>query len=121
MRQRIRNWLINTFVIVQITLVGLIALNNALFIHRHILPNGDVVTHAHPYKKSGDTAPFKTHTHTTSELFLLAGLSKLLVVISIAVAIVLSAWFYKQKPGGSESFYTFFLTTLRGRAPPVSI
>lgn len=120
MRQRIRNWIINIFVIVQITLVGLIALNNALFIHRHILPNGDIVTHAHPYKKSGDTAPFKTHTHTTSELFLLAGLSKLLVIFSIAVATVLFARFLKQNTGGSDRSFTLFLSTLRGRAPPVS-
>ncbi len=121
MQQRLNIYLVKAVVILQIALVTMIAVNNTLFIHHHILPNGDIVTHAHPYKKSGDTAPFKTHTHTISEFFLLSGLNDLVVVVSSVAAVILVSHFVKQH---SESIFHITISvhsTLRGRAPPVSL
>lgn len=121
MRQHLNKHLIKAFVILQVTLVTMITLNNALFIHRHIMPNGDVVTHAHPYKKSGDTAPFKTHTHTTSEFFLLSGLNNLVIAVATVFAITLACRFVKQYRQSNPHIIIPFHSALSGRAPPVSL
>lgn len=119
MQKRLNKHLVKAVVILQITLVTMIALNNALFIHHHMLPNGDIVTHAHPYKKSGDTAPFKTHTHTISEFFLLSGLYELMFVISAVTAIIVVSHFVKRHFEGTYHVIFSIHSSLRGRAPPV--
>ena len=121
MRKQLQKYLIHAFVIVQITLVCMITLNNALFIHRHILPNGDVITHAHPYKKSGDTAPFKTHTHTTAEFFLLSGLNNLVFSIAAVFAVLLTFQIVKYNLQRNPHIIVPFHSFSSGRAPPVSL
>jgi hypothetical protein len=49
----------------------LIMLNSVMYRHSHRLPNGKIVSHAHPYKKSSDGSPAKPHEHTDEELALL--------------------------------------------------
>ncbi len=48
---------------------ALIMLNSVMYRHTHRLPNGKIVSHAHPYQKSGDGAT--NHEHTDEELALL--------------------------------------------------
>jgi hypothetical protein len=50
---------------------SLIMLNSVMYRHSHRLPNGKIVSHAHPYKKGTDDAPAKPHEHTDEELALL--------------------------------------------------
>jgi hypothetical protein len=40
-----------------------------VYTHSHILDSGEVILHAHPYDKTNDSAPFKSHHHTQAELF----------------------------------------------------
>ncbi len=50
-----------------------IVVSNTIFIHTHILPDGRVIEHAHPYKSTGknsDSQP--NHHHTSQEFFLLS-------------------------------------------------
>ncbi|WP_448518521.1 hypothetical protein [Rhodoflexus sp.] len=49
----------------------LIMLNSVMYRHSHRLPDGKIVSHAHPYKRSTDEAPAKPHEHTDKELALL--------------------------------------------------
>ena len=60
---------IRLVVLLLIASIGAMVVNNAVFTHSHKLLNGTVVTHAHPFDGSDDPAPFKTHHHTTTELF----------------------------------------------------
>jgi hypothetical protein len=48
---------------------ALIMLNSVMYRHTHRLPNGKIVSHAHPYQKSSDGAT--NHEHTDEELVLL--------------------------------------------------
>lgn len=61
--------------IIPVLLVPVVMLwffNSVNYRHYHKLPDGSVITHAHPYsKKPSDPKPFKTHNHTSAELFLL--------------------------------------------------
>lgn len=44
---------------------------HSVFLHAHILPNGMVITHTHPFDKSSDQQPFKTHHHKYSDLIII--------------------------------------------------
>ncbi len=44
-------------------------ISNKIFnTHIHQLSNGSWVYHAHPYNKTDDSKPIKSHTHTANEL-----------------------------------------------------
>ncbi len=51
--------------------------------HYHLLSNGMLVKHAHPYNKSEKpTAPFSNHHHSDFEFFVLGQLSALSLILS---------------------------------------
>lgn len=48
-------------------------LNSTLNRHIHVLADGYIITHSHPFKKSQDgTSPLENHKHSKQELLLLA-------------------------------------------------
>lgn len=53
---------------------GMLILNKAIFLHSHKMDNGMVIFHSHPYNKSNDTQPFKSHLHSDAELVFLENL-----------------------------------------------
>lgn len=48
----------------------LMLFNGIVFRHAHRLPNGRIITHAHPFWPDGK-GPLQTNTHTSNELLLL--------------------------------------------------
>lgn len=48
-----------------------IVVNNTIFIHTHILPDGRVIEHAHPFKAAGKNSDSQPNHHHTSPEFLL--------------------------------------------------
>jgi len=56
---------------VLLVLFGLLTINNTIYQHRHILPDGTVIIHAHPFKTNPDGSPVK-HTHTANEYIILS-------------------------------------------------
>jgi len=57
-------------------LIGLLTINNALFIHTHFFLNGQTKTHAHPFNSNDN------HSHTQGELFFLSNLMLLFMLIA---------------------------------------
>jgi hypothetical protein len=56
------------FAIALVSIVGLLTINNALFLHMHRLANGSLVVHAHPFSKSNQTdSAAKSHQHSKVE------------------------------------------------------
>ncbi len=47
-----------------IGLMGLMIINKVIFLHSHVMKDGTVVTHAHPYKSASDSKPLNSHQHT---------------------------------------------------------
>jgi len=98
--------------------------NQAANWHYHILPNGLVVEHAHPFKKNHfPGTPFQQHHHTDLELSLLS----LLYDISALTLLVLVASSLFMQFGDSLSgsyFFLFIPQTVTSsrllRAPPGS-
>lgn len=66
-------------------------ITNALYLHSHRLPDGSVITHAHPFNKTQDKSPYKHHRHTQVELFLLNHLQLLFGGAMLLFLLVLSA------------------------------
>ncbi len=100
--------------------VGLLVVNNVVFIHAHKLSNGEVLVHAHPYNKSQDPAPFKKHDHSSKELFHIAHFQLLFFIAVFSIfSIILTGlrniYFYNT-PAIRFNCYL----SLKGRAPPMS-
>jgi hypothetical protein len=76
---------IKLIAITLIVVVGIHSLNSYFYTHRHLLDDGTIITHAHPFNKSTDANPFKTHTHTTEELTFLATLIYFLPAVTLSV------------------------------------
>lgn len=86
--------------------------------HAHILGNGQVVVHAHPYNKSQDAAPFKKHQHSAPEFIQLSQL-QLLFLVSLFVA-VLTAYSRPVHFGCKQFRYDqSFYGRRQGRSPPL--
>ena len=70
--------------------------NNIVYIHSHLLGDGTIVIHAHPFNKSGDKEPFKAHFHSDAHFSAIQHLSVLFfTVAAIAfLAIEVSGYFY---------------------------
>ena len=89
MKNYFKNIIKRIIAIALLIIVLAISINNSLFIHSHILPDGEVIQHAHPYNTSENPeSPFKTHHHSSFEILLLNNLFSFLWIIIAAVFIV---------------------------------
>lgn len=75
-----------------------ITVNNVVYLHSHILSDQTVITHAHPFDKSADNTPFKTHHHSNFEYTLTQGFGFFLIgaVLSITCYSVIKRVQYYQ-------------------------
>jgi len=105
--------------ICMIGIIGLLIINNVMFLHSHKLVNGNIVIHAHPYNKSNDSAPFKSHHHSKTELIYLTNL-QLLFIFTLLSFIVLDVAKKKSYVVINQQFYPqSFKILYQGRAPPL--
>lgn len=101
-----------------IGVVLLLTLNKTRYVHSHILDNGTVITHAHPYEKGGNDTPFPPHHHHNSQLLIFSMFSFLpLVFFSFAFTLILkkTIFFRELKVRVHSSTCPRFIL---GRAPP---
>lgn len=119
MKAVIKNITRKVAIICMICIIGLLTINNAMFLHSHILDNGNFVTHVHPYDKSNDSAPIKSHHHSKTELIFLKNL-QLLFLFTLIFFIVLDVAKKKSYFVINRVFYTQGYEILYlGRAPPL--
>lgn len=102
-----------------IAFMGLLLANKGIYTHTHKLINGYVYTHAHPYNKTTDAQPYKTHHHTKAQISFFNSLnilffSAFFVAISIPVIKNKQALFEIKK-----RYLQLFIYSNFGRAPPV--
>ncbi len=99
--------------------VGLLIVNNVVFMHAHKLSNGKIIVHAHPYNKSQDSAPFKKHNHTSKELFHISHIHLLFIGTLFFIFSVLQ-FIHKNIYLYNSPFTRFiYYFNLKGREPPV--
>jgi hypothetical protein len=103
-----------------IGIMGLFIANKAIFLHVHKLADGTIIEHAHPYDKSNDSKPYKSHHHSNAEFLFFQNLEILFLIVFLTLALV--AFVKKEK----VSFKLITEHTLiciifhKGRAPPIS-
>ncbi len=117
-------FLYKLFFIALIPAVLFLFYNQKTNTHYHILDNGQVIEHSHPYKNSATPgSPYQEHEHSSSELIFLSLLSEITGAF-ILLAILISALnkklvFYISQV---QDIYvkSVYLLTDKKRGPPVT-
>ena len=120
MRLTVRNIIIKTTTLLIIGIMVLFIINKAFFLHNHKLNDGTIITHAHPYNKSNDSKPYKSHYHSDTEFLFFQHLETLFLLVSSTIAIII----FVRKEKKSFKLITkqslIFINLSKGRAPPIS-
>ncbi len=120
MKTTYRNITIKSIAFIMIAVMGLLIANKSIFLHSHKLDDGTITQHAHPYDKSGDSKPYKSHHHTNAELLFFQNLEILIIVAFLAYVL-----FTLRKKAKNSSRYVIkqrlaYLNLHKDRAPPIS-
>lgn len=60
--------------LLMLSVVCILLANKIIFTHSHRTIDGIIITHYHPFNKSNDTEPFKSHHHSNAEFYVLENL-----------------------------------------------
>jgi hypothetical protein len=111
---------INTIIIGMIGIMGMLVINKSVFMHTHKIDENTYVIHSHPYNKSKDSEPYKSHHHTKAEFLFIQNIQNLFPLFFLTVTFSL---FTKKTYSYFETksvFISTFIFIKKGRAPPVS-
>lgn len=103
-----------------VSIMVIIIVNQAVFTHSHLLSNGQIISHAHPYDKNNDTKPFKSHHHTKSVILFFENIKILFPVIFLLLTTSMFLQKAKYFLIPSDKIYTVGILIKKGRSPPVS-
>lgn len=93
--------------------------NQTFFLHTHKLPDGTIITHAHPYNKTTEHTPYKTHHHTSVDFMMLHHINLLFFVV-FAFSLVLAQRMHLVRFAYLvKNNSTYDLSSVFGRAPPL--
>ena len=101
-----------------IVIMGSLLLNQALYTHVHVLPDGSIVSHAHPFQKTQQSDKGSSHQHSTLEFFLLENLQILFLVGTISMVLISLASEIQKVCVANRKYIPAQLVPLPGRAPP---
>lgn len=87
--------------------------------HIHKLPDGTLVTHAHPYNKSSDSKPIKSHSHASSELILLQNLDFIIPFVFCFFALELILESKSLFKAFRQILLSNYLSLFQNKAPPL--
>ena len=107
-----------TLSILLIVAMAALMINRVVYTHIHVLYNGSVVTHAHPFSKSTEGNPDSSHQHSNTELFLLDQLHNLILFVSAAFILKPFAASTGFSEPATDRLLPAFVPPFPGRAPP---
>lgn len=102
-----------------IAVIAALMINRVVYTHIHVLSNGSLVSHAHPFSKNTEGKSDAGHQHSTIEFFLLDQLD--ILILCVTAAFVLKQ-FSKSSPFTEPSrgpLLTALIPISQGRAPPI--
>lgn len=105
--------------ITMIVIAGLLIANKSIFIHTHILADGTIVCHSHPYNKADNSSSQKTHHHTNFELILFQQLELLFSLMIAIFGLLLTTKRVTKYIGDISLVPRLQALPHNGRAPPV--
>jgi len=71
-----------------VTLYAVQIFNNTFYLHTHVLSNGKVLTHAHPYHKSDDSGSSAMHKHTWEQIVTIENIEVLFPVFFLFLFLI---------------------------------
>ena len=95
--------------------------NNISNKHYHILSDGTVIQHAHPFKNSNSNSPFQNHKHSKTEFAFLTAINNVVTLVALALILITGTLpFIQRKYFEIKSFpkKSLYFKTLKSRAPP---
>lgn len=119
MKQKIKNTLLKYTTLLLVAVITLLCLNQSANIHSHRLSDGTIITHAHPYNKTSDSAPLKSHHHNVQDSITLRNITHLFV--SLFVILTLSLLPLYNRPYNIVICHKIIsdVKHIQGRAPPL--
>ena len=121
MKYFFRNITIKLVADLMIVIMAMLIVNKALFTHSHKTANNTVIVHAHPYNKSTDTNPYKSHLHTNAEYIFLHNLKILSLPGELMLLIFYSICLKKNYPNYRiPAYLKNVILSYSNRAPPSS-
>ncbi len=98
--------------------------NNVDNKHSHILPSGEIIEHAHPYKANNNSHnPVQNHKHTNSFILLLHIINSAISTVLLLLFFILKTNKYLLNVIFNKIIVfikLFFLQSINNRAPPFS-
>lgn len=119
MNARVPSTIKNYLAIALLGIVALLTLNNALFVHWHTLPNGNIVVHSHPFSEPLQSDGSQGHQHSKIEFNFLDSLLLLFAVGLIAFALKALLFAEIHFTNYSPTFLSLSPLSLTNKAPPV--
>ena len=108
-------------VILIIAVMGALTINNIAYIHVHVLPDGTMVTHAHPFNKKTETEQGTSHTHSQLGFLFFQHLQVLFLILAGILCLRRPVSQVLQIRTSSNFCYPAHLFASLGRAPPVMV
>ncbi len=105
-----------------ILLMGIMIANQAIYFHSHVLIDGQIISHAHPFNKTEKSKENPTgHTHTNIEILVLAQLTIffLLTITAFLVLLKVVQFLNRIEKTNFYAFKELWLSPLR--APPLNL
>lgn len=93
--------------------------NKTFYLHTHLSEQGIIVTHAHPYNKTADSEPVKSHRHTRDQMMVLSSFDFLFPVLFLFLILLR----VRDEKGFScneiREMRPACIIVKKGRAPPL--
>lgn len=121
LKQKIYRIINATVIVLLLSIYGLILVNNSLFYHSHVTPDGKVISHAHPFNKQDDDKPFKAHHHSKLELLLLFSDNYNTAELQTIVKVIPISNFNNYLAHNNTAVLSKRISHKSGRAPPRSL
>ncbi len=97
--------------------------NNITNQHRHLLPNGQIIVHAHPFTKNDGKVPQKQHTHNSNQLLFISLINNLftfLLLVSFVLRFIQKITKKQIILFNENSTFLFPIVHYQLRAPPIN-
>lgn len=104
-----------------IAVMTALTFNQSVNMHTHILNDGSIISHAHPYQKTDDAKPVTSHSHNMKEFSFINQLSVLFTAIFIALAILLFPICHRKYIPNHVHLGKCDAKLILGRAPPMLV